>query len=309
MVTVAAAQGSRSSVYYKKQSALGTAATGDFGTLRFNTQGLKVSKESVESSEIRSDREVSVFRHGNRSTTGDIEVELCYGDHDALIEAAMFNPFTAGVCSIGVTPQYLSLEDAQLDIGKYQLYQDQLATTMKVTIAPNAMVTATFSLVGTDGANVSDTSSAGTPTEASSNEPFDSFTGSIYDDAAETSSVAILTAIEFTVENSVAAAFAVGQQTAVNLEYGRGNVTGQLTAYFVDETWINRFLNEDEFAIVVNLSDPDGNEFEFKFPRCKLTDADHGVQNEQSRTITLPFQALLDSTLGTAFQITATDAA
>jgi len=305
MTTQNTAQGARSQLLYKKQSVLGTPATGNFTVARYNTHSLNVIKDSIESGEIRSDREVADFRHGNRSASGSILVELCYGDHDDLIEAAMFQAFGTDSVQIGTEPQYLSIEDGQLDISQYQMFQDILATSMKISIAPNQMVTAEFSLVGTDGGTPAGSSSGGTPVAASSNSPFDSFNGAVYDNAAETGSeIAVISALEFTVDNSVQPAFVVGQATPLALEYGRGRVTGSMTLRFVDSVWINRFLAEDEVPLVVNITDPDGNIMEFRFPRIKGTGADKPVQNEQARLITFPFVALYDATLGTALQIT-----
>lgn len=305
MATAVVAQGSRSDLYYKKQSALGTVATGNFNTLRYNTHSLNVVKESVESAEIRSDREVQDFRHGNRHCNGTITTELCFADHDDLIESAMFQAFDTDSVDIGTSPQYLSIEDGQLDISQYQMFQDLLCSTMRVSIAPNAMVTAEFDMVGTNGAAFASSSSGGTAVAPSSNSPFDSFTGALFDNAAETGDeLAVVTALEFTVENNVQPAFVVGQATPLGLEYGRGRVTGQVSMYFENALFINRFLAESETALVMNLTDPGGNTMEFRFPRTKFTGADKPVQNEQGRIITLPFVALRDSSLGTAFRIT-----
>lgn len=304
MTTLATAQGSRSQLLYKKQSALGTVATGNYSKLRYNTHDLKVPIATLESQELRSDREVVDMRHGGRHGMGGIEVDLCYSDHDDLIESAMFNTFDTDSITIGTTPQYLSIEDGQLDISQFQMFQDMIASSMQLTFAPNEIVKAAFQMVGTNGKAMTSATAGGTAVAASSNQPFDAWNGAIFDNAAETGDeIAIITQVQITVENSVSPSFVVGQQTPLNLQYGRGRVSGQLTAHFYDSVWVNRFLGEYQTPIVLNLTDPDGNGMEFRMGTTKLTAADRPVQNENERLITLPFMAQRDATVGSALQI------
>ena len=305
MAVATTAQGARSQLLLKKQTALGSQATGNFTLQRYNTHSLNTAKQGVESQELRSDREVQDFRHGNRNGAGEIVTELVFGDHDTLIESAMFSTFDTDSIDIGVDPQYLSIEDGALDISQYRMFVDMIANSMSIVMAPNQMVQATFGMVGTDGAAPTGSSNGGTAVAASSNSPFDSFNAALYDNIAETGSeIAIITGLTINVENAVNPAFAVGQQTPINLEYGRGRVSGEVTVYYEDATWIEAFINETESVLIANITDPDSNVMEFRMPRVKYNGADVPVDSEQSRIITLPFVALRDSAgIGTALRI------
>lgn len=285
-------QGSRSQLLYKVQSAFGTAATGAFKTGRFARQSLKLEKGTVESEHIRSDREVQDFRHTTRSVSGDIEFELCDVDHEDWISSAMFRPWNTDVISIGTQPQYITFEDGALDIGRYQLFQDCLVSKMVWRFVPADILKCTASIVGTTMTLGASTVSVGT-TAPTNNPPYDSLTGAVYDNPAETGSeLAYITSIELTIDNRAAPTFAIGQSNAVAIEYQRGRVTGTMTAYYQDATWPTRFLNETESALVLNFTDPAGNNLEFRMDRIKVNGADAAVQNEQSRMLTVPFIAL-----------------
>lgn len=298
------AQGARSQLLLKKQSALGVVATGNFTRLRYNTHSLNVAKDMIEANEIRGDREVYDARHGNRSARGDIAVDLTFGDHDALIESIMFNPFDTDSVQIGVAPQYLSIEDGALDIAQYRMFESMVGNTMQLSIRPNQMVTATFGMIGLDGGAPAGSSSGGTPVAPTTNSPFDSFNGALYDNAEESGNeVAVVTSLELNVDNGVNPAFAVGQQTPIFLEFGRGRVSGTLTAFYQDASWLTRFLNETESPLVMNITDPDGNVMEFRMPRVKFSGGDVPVANEQSRIITMPFIAMKDEVIGSALKI------
>jgi hypothetical protein len=121
----------------------------------------------------------------------------------------------------------------------------------------------------------------------------------------ELSTAAIITGIDFTINNALAPTFVVGSASTPQLEYGMATVEGTITAYFEDATLINRFLNETETALEVAVDDPTGSsDYTFLFPRVKINGADVPVDNPTSRIITLPFVALYDTTEATNIKLT-----
>lgn len=303
---MAFAQGSRSSLAYIAETTFGTTPnTPTFANLPFNTHSLDLTKDRVEGNEIQADRMPRVDRHGNRQAGGSIEVDLRKGDYDAFFESAFLNSFSTNVLKIGTTPKYFSIEDAANDISEFRLFTGMSVSTLNVSIAPNQMVTATFDMVGKNMTQASSTgSTGGTPTAASTNAPFDSYSGAIEDGG---SALSIVTSIDFTLTNSFAPTFVIGSDSAQQLEFGRAVVEGTMTVYYENETLINKFLNETESAIEVSVDDPTGsNSYTFLFPRVKYNGASVPVQNPQSRLITLPFVALYDATEATNLKLTRT---
>jgi hypothetical protein len=111
--------------------------------------------------------------------------------------------------------------------------------------------------------------------------------------------------LDFTLTNSYAPTFVIGDDSAPSLEFGRAEVEGTMTVYFEDASLITRFLNETETAIQVSVDDPTGaNAYTFDFPRVKINSADVGVDGPTSRMISLSFVALYDATMGTNLMIT-----
>jgi len=111
--------------------------------------------------------------------------------------------------------------------------------------------------------------------------------------------------MDFTLTNSFAPTFVIGDDSAPSLEYGRAEVEGTLTAYFEDAALINRFLNETETEIEVSVDDPTGaNAYTFLFPKVKINSADVGVDGPTSRMISMSFVALYDSTEASNLVIT-----
>ena len=303
---MAFAQGSRSSLAYIAETAFGTTpASPTFAYLPFNTHSIDLSKDRVEGNEIQSDRMTRVDRHGNKQAGGSVEVDLRKADFDEFIESAFFSSFSTDVVKIGTTPKYFTIEDAAEDISQFRKFTGMAVSGMSVSIAPNQMVSTTFDMVGKDMTQAATTASTGgAPTAASSNQPFDGYSGTISDGG---SAVSIVTSIDFSIQNSLAPTFVVGSDAAQSLEYGRAVVEGTMTVYYEDATLINKFLNETESAIEVSVDDPTGaNSYTFLFPRVKYNGASVPVQNPQSRLITMPFVGLYDATEGTNIKLTRT---
>jgi len=298
---MAFAQGSRSSLSYIVESTFGTTPAGNFTNLPFSTHSLNLTKDRVAGNDIQSDRMPRVDRHGNRQVSGDISVDLRDADYDDLLEAAMLNTWSTNVLKVGTTPKFFSIEDYAADIDQARLFTGVTVNTMGVSLAPNQMVTTTFGLVGKT-MTIGGTEKTQDP--ASGAAPFDAYSGDLaIGNVGGASSVAIVTALDFTLTNGFAPTFVIGDDSAPSLEYGRAEVEGTLSAYFEDASLINRFLDETETEIEVSVGDGT-NTMTFTFPRVKINSADVGVDGPTSRIVNLSFVALYDSTEGTNLKIT-----
>jgi hypothetical protein len=300
---MAFSQGSRSSLSFVTEATFGTTPAGSFANLPFSTHSLNLTKDVLTGTDIEADRMPRVNRQGNRQVGGDIVVDLRDGDYDLLLESAMLNTFATNILKVGVAPKFFSIEDFAADIDQARLFTGMAVSSMAISLAPNQMVTTTFSMVGKD---MTISATEKTQTAASGAAPFDAYSGDIsIGTVGSPSAVAIVTALDFTMNNAYAPTFVIGDDSAPSLEYGRAEVEGTLTAYFEDASLINRFLDETETAIRVSVDDPTGaNAYIFDFPKVKINSADVGVDGPTSRMITMSFVALYDSTMETNLQIT-----
>ena len=296
-------QGSRSSLSFVTEVTFGTTPAGSFTNLPFTTHSLNLTKDRVAGNDIQSDRMPRVDRHGNRQVAGDIVVDLRDGVYDTFLESAMLNTWATNVLKVGVTPKFLSIEDYAADIDQARLFTGMTVSTMGISLAPNQMVTTTFGMVGKD-MTVSATQK--TQTAAANNAPFDAYSGDIaIGNVGAASAVAIVTGLDFTLNNSFAPTFVIGDSAAPSLEYGRAEIEGTITAYFEDTALINRFLNETETELEVSVNDPTGtNAYTFLFPRIKINSADVPVDGPTSRIITMSFVALYNTTEASNLVIT-----
>jgi hypothetical protein len=300
---MAFAQGSRSSLSYIVESTFGTTPAGNFTNLPFTSQSLNLTKDRVAGNDIQQDRMPRVDRHGNRQVAGDIVVDLRDADYDAFLESAMLNAWSTNVLKVGTTPKFFSIEDYAADIDQARLFSGCAVSSMAISLAPNQMVATTFGMVGKD---MTIGSTQKTQDAASGAAPFDAYSGDIaIGNVASSSAVAIVTGLDFTLTNSFAPTFVIGDASAPSLEYGQAVIEGTLTAYFEDLALINRFLNEVESELEVSVNDPTAaNAYTFLFPRIKINSADVGVDGPTSRMISMSFVSLYDATEATNLKIT-----
>lgn len=93
---MAIAQGVKKVLSYKKQTGLGVPASGSGGQeLRRVTSTINLTKETYQSSEIRSDQQIADFRHGSRQTSGTISGELSAGTYKDFLQSVLRRDFAA----------------------------------------------------------------------------------------------------------------------------------------------------------------------------------------------------------------------
>jgi Phage tail tube protein len=300
-------QGSRTGISYVVESTYGvTPATPSLLQLPILSSDIDVTKQTYDSNDILPDRQLRLHRHGTRSVAGKLEVDMRKAVYDDFLESAMYSTWATNVLKIGTTQKSFSIEEASEDIVQYRLFTGLVVNQMSMDVRPNANVKTTFDLVGKD-VTVAGTSVDAVKTPATANQPHDSFSGFIKLSNAGSAGVAVtnVTAMNFMVNNDVSQTFTVGALTTPQLEYGRASVTGELTAYFEDASLLNRFLNETETAIELQIGSPTAtSSYNFLFPRVKFDGAKLGLNTLKSRSITIPFVALYDTTEASVLKIT-----
>lgn len=311
------ADGSRHSMRLVQESTYGvTPATPVFDYVRHTQTTLGLSKEALQSEEIRDDRQIADFRHGARQVGGDINIELSYGSFDKILEALLGGTWAADTPALGTdqlkagtTRRSFTIErffgDIQSADKPYHRFTGVEFNTLQLQINANAMITGTIGVIGKDLALDTAIIAGATYSAVSTTSPLDSFTGTLNENG---SPIAVITEIQLNLDNGLDTRFVVGSKTTLRPSIGRSNVSGQITAYFENSLLLEKFINETESDIEFNLPDGAGNNLKFILPRIKYNGGQPDVQGEGPITLAMPFQALLDSTTGTNIIIERTPA-
>ena len=379
------ADGSRHSLYAVKEATYGVTPNNPaLDLVRITGTTLGLSKDSLESEEIRSDRQITDFRLGANQVGGDINFELSYGTFDQFLQAVMLSedwaaPADTTVTALGATAsgfdrvagsfltdgflvgqtvlstgffgsgyngnslitavdaltmtttptsgshgveassgdeQIIASEVAKCGITRssstfirhfadiaaidkpYYIYRGIEQDSVQLTIAANKMVTGVFKVFGQSLETAQDLTGLGVPTynAPSTTSPLDSFTGSLEEGGVP---IAVVTEITLNLVNGLEARFVVGNKNSIDPTVKRSNLTGQITAYFENSALVDKFLDETDSNLIFSLPDGAGNVQRYKIPRIKYTGGQPDVSGEGPVTLSMPFQALLDSTEGT----------
>jgi hypothetical protein len=298
------ANGAQHSIHYIAEVTYGTTpTTPTFLPFPHTGTSLAMTKEGLESEKLRGDRQVEDFRHGNQSISGDINAELEYGDLDNVLQAVLCGTWTADVLKSGTTRRSFTIERkfADLTAPEWHRYTGCEFNSLALSVSPNAIVTATFGVIG-KGLTIGTSAIAGSSyTAPSSAQPFDSFTGSITEGG---SAIAVVTSIEMTLENGLEPLFAVGSKTTNRPSIGKSRVTGTMTTYFTAKTLYEKFINETSSSIVLTLVDLAGNSYAIDLPNVKYNSGQPDVSGEGAVTVSMDFVALYDGTDASQIVIT-----
>lgn len=284
-----------------------TPTTPIFKYIRHTGTTLGLSKEALQSEEIRDDRQIADFRHGARQVGGDISIELSYGSFDQILEALLCGTWATGVPTVGIdrlkagtVRRSFTLErffgDIALGDKPYHRFTGVEFNSLQLQVTANAMITATIGIVGKEMVTAGTIITGATYTPATTTSPLDSFTGTLNEAGI---AIAVITEITLNLDNGLDPRFVVGSKSSIRPSIGRSNVTGQITAFFENSLLLDKFINETESSIVFELPDGAGNLLRFNIPRIKYSGGQPDVQGEGPITLSMPFQALLDSTLQT----------
>lgn len=267
---------------------------------------LGLSKEVLQSEELRDDRQIDDVRHGARQIAGDINFELSYGSFDEDLEAVFmgaweldFDGAGSDRLKAGTTRYYHTMERefADLEAGnKFYRYTGCEYNSLELAINANAMITGTFGIIGKDMTTFATGPAGATYPAVSTSSPLDSFTGSLLEGG---NPIAVITEISLSLNNGLEARYVVGDKTSIKPSVARSNVTGTVTAFFEDGSLIDKFINETETSLEFSLPNAEGNAYRFTLPRIKYTGGQPDTDGEGPITLSMPFQALRHPASGT----------
>lgn len=281
------------------------------GTVRNTGVTVGLAKDSLQSEEIRNDRQLVDFRLGSDQVGGDINIELSYGSFDDLFLGVLQGKewLVDGLTGIETTKpgttrrsftlmrHFADIEDGQKP---FHILKAVEVDSFTLNFAANAMVTGSFSVLG-QSLELSNSAIVGsTIDEPTSTMGMDSFTGTL---RAGDTDLCVVTEASLTLENSLAARFVLCKKQSIYPESGRSILTGSITAYFEDSTLLERFINEESSSLILEATDPDGNSYRFTIPKLVYTGGQPDVAGEGSIVLTLPFQAVYDPVTKTNLEV------
>ena len=293
---MAFASGSSHGLRYIKEENFGvTPENPTMRALRHTSCSLVLGKDSFQSNELRKDAQISDFRHGNKKASGEIGVELSYGEFDDFLAAAVRGSWEENLLKAGTALPTFTFEREFADIRSYQKFTGCAVNSLSLEIKNNEMVTGTINIVG-KGVAFGSAPFAADEIPSLTNSPLDGFSGILKEGG---SAVAVITSISLQIENNIEAANVIGSDEAAALVPKRINCTGTVSAFFENMSLLNKFVQEIESELEVTLGNGGPGSYIIKLPRIKYSGGSNPSDGEGPIMLNMPFQALLDECTGT----------
>jgi len=224
---MAFSSGAQRDLYYAEEDSYGVPVTGGgdptVTEIRNTEDTISLSRDNFVSNERRGDRGIHDMRLGNKQPAGDINFEFSYASFDDFLEGALCSDWNANKLKRGTTVHSYCVERAFSDLAtpEYQFYTGGVVNGFSLDVAPNGMITGSFSFLFQDAANDDTAYHDGDPVDVNSNRPFDSFNGNIKEDDAD---IAVISSFNFTLDNGFERNFVVMQNKAPQVTSGKSNI-------------------------------------------------------------------------------------
>jgi len=195
----------------------------------------------------------------------------------------------------GQTLTTITLERQFQDVTQFQPFRGVAINQTQISVTPKAIAGGSFTLLGMSAGAMDVVSVSGSPpTAPSTNTPFAAFEGGLYENGILN---AVVTSIEFTVNNNRSLEGVIGSRFSPDVFEGDAIVTGTMTVFFENATMFNKFVNETESSIWLKLLAPNLTDFMvFVFPRVKYTGGSMDPPQRGPVPLVMPFEALEHAT-------------
>ncbi len=202
--------------------------------------------------------------------------------------------YATAVPSSGHVSRKFGIEIAHQDLDISRLFTECRLTKYALSLPATGLGTVTFSVMGRGMRTLSAGASPYfvSPAAETTTGIVASVNGALLLNGV---AVGVVTGVTLTMDMPAEAASVVGQNFGAEIFLGRNNLTGQITAYLEDTTFIDGFLDETEFELLLQLdttSDEATPTITLYLPRIKLGGADVALTGEAGQVITANFQAL-----------------
>lgn len=302
---MAQGKGSSARLLMGKETTWGTTPTfsaGDTMVIPFASETITGSQAKENNPHLNSSRLYGKPVRTRAEVGGDISLMLNPLGHGRILHGLLGPAVTTGAGPYvhtfkpGVLPSW-SFEKGFTDISEYIVYAGMYVGKLSGTIKDSGFVACSTTLMGKSASPSTATSFDSAPTALVDN-PFDCAAAAVAITEGG-SAIGIATEMTFDIDNELDGDnFTIANQgQRGSITTGKCLVTGQLTAFFENETLLNKAINSTESAIVVTLQHGTGDgsagneQLVLTFPEIEYDRQDPQVGDSGGVLVVLPFRA------------------
>ena len=247
---------SRSRVAYIAEASYGvTPAEPVFQEMRVTSGGLRSTKATAVSNEIRADRNVSNIALVGLDVTGGYPIELSYASFDDFLAAALCGSWDTNVLKNGVLAPSFTIEET-VELGatdSFSRFLGCMVNTLSLAMEARGLVTGNIGIMGHSETLGTAILESATYTPPNDNPILTASAHAASLAVAGLNPVPIIRALNVEVNNGLRVRPAIG--TLYTQEFGQGRcvVTGTVTAYFTSNALYQKVMDHAHGAISLTL--------------------------------------------------------
>jgi len=235
---------------------------------------------------------------GDSLTVTPSPVTEASGDTVTMVGATLSN---------GTTEKSFTIERYHTGLGSdvYFEYNGMVVNQFALTVAANQIITGSFEFVGKSASVGGTATSSGNITAANTNDVINAVSNvANFLEANAAVDAALVQSISITVNNNIRGKDAVGTLGNVDLGSGTIDVTGTLTAYFLDSSLQTKYIAGTKTSLSFRTTDNDGNVYIWTMHNVAIEAAPTnatGINTDVMQTLT--FRAIRHSIYDNTIQI------
>lgn len=279
----------------------------NFQCIRHTKEALEYSKDTVNSEEIRADRNESEAVRVGVGAKGAVDFEMAITDFEWAMAAALGNTWNGSVLTNGILrPSYqlekkFPLPDATTS---YMLFAGMVVNQFMLTMTAKQIVTGQIDFLGvlaSESAATSDTSGVyaepgtGLILSASSN---------VANIQADNVAVPTIKSLAITVQANARTNDVIGSEQAADIPVGAFSVTGKMDAYFNSRTLLSKFMTHGAVKLTWRLTREaagavagDTIGYDFEIPVIRFTKGNPNATGKNT-DVMLPLEFKAEGTAG-----------
>ena len=266
---------------------------------------------TVQSAEMRSDRNVSDSIVVGETASFTLPFELSYGSYDGLLESLMYNAWSTNVLKNGVTEKSHTLE-VTYETGTtdaYHRFKGAIANTLSLSMDSQSLVTGSFGFIAKEFEQAEAAIASSTYTAVNSNPIVNTSTGFASLAVTGLTSPAV-TSLTLDISNNITPALVLGSKFAREHIAGQFSVTGTMSLYFENDEAMTIALADTVADLTFKVGGASELNYVFVLGSIKLGNPTVTAGGaDQPLILEVPFTGIYDSSDAATLKITRTPAA
>lgn len=292
---------------YIEETVIGTTPpTPAFQTLRFVSESIVSAKQTIESAEIRADKNVSDITKVGFQVAGGIDSEFSDGAFEDFMEAVMRAAWSTDELINGLAPKAFTFEKT-MDTGStdsFFRYRGCYINEMTIAGQSRQFLTVSFGIMGIGIDPGASAIITGATYVAAPTKPVMSAGSEVGSITVSGTTLPAIMGFEIKVAGNNREQLQIASNDLAGIALGQLVVTGKLNLYVDGIDEYNLVVSHTDVAIVINLGSATGEKYTFTIPKAKLLVGDPiGSGNGSDVTFDVEFQGYFDSGIGGTLQI------